>query len=251
MQMTDQMVEEKLRRHRRRKRMARLAGGLVLLGIVSVLILFFSTVLTEIRVEGNENLTEKTVTDLIFQGKMDRRYYYALFLENTKVHAPVPMISEYELRFPDRNTAVVTVREKPMVGGVRFMDRYIYFDEDGYAVRHASSSLEGIPLITGLSADHPVLYEKIKWKEERDTEDAFTILRLLSVYGIGADRLILNGDETYELESGMISVMLGTIRDMEEKLSAFRDMKSHLSGLRGTLHLEEPNGTDRYYFDRE
>ncbi len=248
---TDTILQERLRRHRRRKRIVKGVFLGLFLGLAAAAVLFFATVLTEFRVEGNENLTDEIVVSLIFPDSLDRKYYYALLKDGSEQKKEVPMIAAYELSFPDHHTVRIRVQEKMIVGGLRYMDRCLYFDEDGYAVKHSGDAIDGIPLIEGLEADHPVLYGKISWKNRTDINEILSILRLLSAYGIEADGFRCGTDGTYELQDGMIDVKLGPYRDMEEKIAAFRDMRGELVGLKGTLHLEEYSSADRYFFERE
>ena len=248
------MIQESIRRHRRRKRMVQ--GILVAIVIFAAVatILFFSTDLTRITVTGTTYIPQETAAQMVFSTRMEKRTFYARFCDLFGRKKDLPMIRSYELIFDGMNAVTVEVEEEPVVRGIRYVDSYLYFDQEGYLLSSGKEPIEDVVLLEGIVIRQPMLYKQIQTEEQELFEGVLEVTRLMEGYGIRADVISCGDDNTIALLMDTVTVKLGNVEHMEGKLSELRFMQADLEGLRGTLYLDtygEQGSTGSYIFERD
>lgn len=228
----------------------------IVLSAAIATVLFFSMDLTEISVTGNTYLTQDTVVNLLFDSRMDRRTFYARWKEIFGEKEEVPMIQSYRMTFEGLHQVTVEVTEEPVVGGISYVDSFLYFDREGYILTSGSETLPGIPLIEGIVIRQPMLYRQIQTDREEGLATALETARLVQADGLSADRLVLDEEDHVTLVIGNVRVELGGSDYMQEKLAELCDIiaQGSLETLRGTLYLDsfgDPNSTGSYIFKRD
>ena len=160
------MIQESIRRHRRRKRMVQ--GILVAIVIFAAVatILFFSTDLTRITVTGTTYIPQETAAQMVFSTRMEKRTFYARFCDLFGRKKDLPMIRSYELIFDGMNAVTVEVEEEPVVCGIRYVDSYLYFDQEGYLLSSGKEPIEDVVLLEGIVIRQPMLYKQIQTEEQ-------------------------------------------------------------------------------------
>lgn len=233
------IIEERLRRHRRRKRM--LYGTLVAVVLMAAIatILFFNTYLTTVSVTGNTYLSRDAVVEMLFSTKMEQRTFFARWRDMTGRQKKIPMVQSYRLEFNGLHEVTVNITENEIIGGIPYVDTYLYFDSQGYILCSRTEPVEGIPVINGLVFEQPMLYRQAVTEQQELFDAVVRTAQLLSVYGISADTLTCGEDASLTLVMGKIRVELGNTENIEGKLNELKSMESGLSGLAGTLHLED------------
>lgn len=233
------MIEERLRRHRRRKRILYGSLAAAVLLTAAAVILFFRTYLTSITVMGNKYLSQEMVSDMLFGTQMEQRTFYARWREKTKEHEELPMISSYSLEFDGLHSVRVNIAEHEVIGGIAYVDTYLYFDMDGYLLCSSSERLEGIPIFSGVVFGQLILYQKAQTDQEDIFADMRLTAQLLAAYGIQAQTVSYDEIGNLMITTGNIRVNLGSADELEGKLNELRSMESVLTGLQGELHLED------------
>lgn len=250
------MIQESLRRHRRRKRMVRGILVAVVLSAAIATVLFFSMDLTEFSVTGNTYLTQDTVVSLLFDSRMDRRTFYARWKNALGEKEEIPMIQSYRMIFEGLHQVTVEITEKPIVGGISYVDSFLYFDSGGYILCSTKEALPGIPLIEGIVIRQPMLYRQIQTDREGGFASVLETASLIRDNGLSVTSLIFDEEDHITLVVGNIRVQLGDSGHMEEKLAELSDIlaQGSLETLSGTLYLDscgDPNSTGSYIFKRD
>ncbi len=262
-------MTEKMKRKRKRWRLGA-KGVMVLIVLLLVLIaavVVATTRITTITVQGNRHYSEEEVVDKLFPESKDRISLYCYLKNRFGERANIPFIESYEMQFDGADTVEIIVYEKSIVGCIEYMGSFMYFDKDGLVVESAATKEIQVPLVTGLTFNRIVLYQTLPVPDAEVFEDILNLTQLLQLYEIPVGQIWF--DETYDatltladwaksdgavLALSQVRVSLGGREDMEEKISELKNQLTHLSGLRGVLHLETYDRKDlnpQYIFEKD
>ena len=180
----------------------------VILG--ALVLLFYGVFRTEeITVEGLSYYTEGEFLAKI-SGEGARKNTLLFRWEQFRTgEQRVPYIEQYDVKVEGKNIIRIRVYEKILVGCVKVMGQYMYFDKDGYVTETSAEQLPGVPLVKGLEFDRIVLYDKLNIQKDELYDVILNITKLVREYEIPADCIIFNGKGEVELEVGGSSVALG------------------------------------------
>lgn len=177
---------------------------------VAVVLLFVMVFRTErITVEGLTYYTEEAFLQKI-SGETARKNTILFRLEQRRNgEQRVPYVEHYDVTTEGKNVIRIQVYEKILVGCVKVMGQYLYFDKDGYVTDSSSERLPGVPLLKGLEFDRIVLYEKLRIQKDELYDVILNITKLVREYGLPADTVTFNGKGEVELEVGTLTVAMG------------------------------------------
>lgn len=197
--------------------------------------------ITTVRVIGNKTYTAEQVEDMVFPGVWDRSTVICLLKDRFQKHRELPFIEDYDIQLTGPFSCDLVVYEKSIVGYIRYMSSYMYFDKDGVIVENAEEQLAGVPEITGLQFGRIVLNEPLPVADQRVFSEILNITQQLGQYGISSQRIAFDSlqNVTVTVNDGSIDVQLGSSDKLDEKLSVLQDMLPELEsrGLAGTLDL--------------
>jgi len=182
----------------------------VLIIVVAIVLLIGGIYRTEkITIEGLNYYTEEEFLTKI-SGETARKNTLLFRLEqvrNGKSH--IPYIESYDVTTVGKKEIRIRVYEKILVGCVKVMGQYLYFDKDGYVTDSSEEQLSTVPLIKGLEFDRIMLYEKLKIQKDELYDVILNITKLVREYEIPARSITFNGKGEVELEAGTSTVALG------------------------------------------
>lgn len=202
----------------------------VLVVLAAGVFLFAGVYQTEaITVEGLTYYTEEEFLARI-SGEAARKNTVLFRLEQLKNGAPqIPYIESYDVIVEGNNVIRIEVYEKILVGGVKVMGQYLYFDKDGYVTESSVELLPGVPLIKGLEFDRIVLYEKLKIQKDELYDVILNLTKLIWEYKLPVETVIFNGKGEVELEVGTISVALGKRKVYDIPLQKLAELYSSVA----------------------
>lgn len=228
-------------------------------------VLIASVRITEVTVEGNSHYTEEEVTDMLLPEERDRISIVCYLKYRFGEREDIPFVESYEMTFSGMHSLEIILYEKSIVGCIEYMGSYMYFDKDGIVVESAPEKEASIPVVTGLTFERIVLYQKLPVPNEDVFGEILNLTQLLQVYQIPVSQIYFDPSNQATLtladsvkEDGTalslagVRVLLGDRQDMEEKISELKSQMGHLNGLEGVLHLEtyQRNALNpRYIFD--
>ena len=217
--------------------------GAVVVIVAAGLLLFAGVFRTEkITVEGLSYYTEEAFLEKISGETARKNTLLFRYEQLRKGEIRVPYIEHYDIRTEGKNVIHIEVYEKILVGCVKVMGQYLYFDKDGYVTESSEERLPDVPLIKGLEFDRIVLYDKLKIQKDELYDVILNITKLVREYDIPAGCIIFNGKGEVELEVGDNSVSMGRrvsydlqIQKLADLLPAVSDRKLYidLSGYEG------------------
>ncbi len=218
--------------------------GLTVLAVVVMILLAVgifaaATRLTSVTVTGSTRYSEEELISMIFKEDRDWNTFYALYKDRFGKKEDIPFIQKYQVKVTGLHSASVTVYEKSIAGCMEYMGAYLYFDKDGIIVESSGEHDVTVPLITGLKFQNVVMYEKLTVSDEEIFPVILNLSQLLSGYGIETKEVNFDNSGNITLYVGNIKAVLGSSQYLAEKISEFRDMLVQISGLSGTLYLDE------------
>ena len=214
---------------------------------MAALLIFFIYIyknykVTTVYVEGSSHYSNEEIIDMVMGGVFsDNSLFLSLKYKNKSID-DVPFVSKMDVTVVDPNTIRIEVYEKALAGYIEYLEKYMYFDKDGIVVEASDVPTSGIPLVTGLSFDHVVLYEALPVEDTSVFESILTITQLVNKYNLSIDRIFFGSDDTVTLYFDDIRVALGEAVNLDEKIMKLQYMLPEIEGMAGVLRME--NYTD-------
>lgn len=221
-----------------------------ILGVCYYLLSTYSV--TKVDVEGNIHYTKEEIEEIVMGGPLGYNSLYVSLKNKYGEPIKLPFVDVIEVTVPEADHVKITVYEKALSGYVEFMDSYMYFDRDGYAVECSNVKTVGVPQITGLKFDHMVLGEKIPVEDAQVFERIWSITKLIPDTGLVVDKIHFQTDSKIVLYFGNIKVAVGDGKNLEDKMMILPTYLEKLAGKKGTLHMEDyTEDSDRVTFKPE
>lgn len=193
---------------------------------------------TTVYVEGNVHYTNEEIMEMVMEGSYGHNSLYLSFKYKDKSIEGIPFIEKMDISILDPHTVKIEVYEKALAGYVEYLDRYMYFDKDGIVVESSTEITKGIPMVTGLSFDHVVLYQVLPVENEEIFGDILSITQLVNKYNLSVDRIFFGIDGTLTLYFEQVKAAFGTGENLEAKVMELQYLLPELVGKSGTLRME-------------
>ena len=220
------------------KKKGKTAAGVAVCLLLLLAIALMSLNIKEITVSGSEKYTAEELAERLLPEKKDRNLVYCYLKDRFGEHEKIPYVEDYDLVFESPTRVEVIVYEKGIVGYVRYMSSYMYFDKDGIIVDSTNERLEGVPEVTGLEFGHIVLYAPLPVEDSRIFSEILGLTQALYDYEIQAEEIHFGSRNQVTLRLGDIDVELGDSENMNGKIAALHDTLPVLEGQAGTLYLD-------------
>jgi cell division protein FtsQ len=151
-----------------------------------------------------------------------------------------------------RNTICITVKENTPVGCLRYLDSYVYFDQDGYFTDSSLERNEQIPYFVGVSTDYVIKGEKIPVKGSDLVDIAKVLSGIFQKNDLYPDYIQMDSSSNIDMIYGDITVQLGKNEYLEDKMARVLAILPKLDGEKGILHMENVGESNKTVtFERE
>lgn len=182
--------------------------GLFLVGLI-YLVVMKTYQLKDVVVEGTTRYTTKEMKDYLVKEKTDQ-ITFLMYLRN-KYGDPVsiPYVESYSISMIDRHTIKVSVYEKILIGCVKLLDSYMYFDRDGIVVESSKERIEGVPLISGLKFDKILLHEKLEIQKSSLYDMILNLTKTIQKFNLNVDKVFISSNYEVTLYCDKNLVLLG------------------------------------------
>lgn len=193
----------------------------------------------QVYVEGNVHYTEDEIKAIVMDGVLgNNSLYLSLKYRNRGVDG-VPFVDTMDVQVLEPDTIKIIVYEKVLIGYVKFMDTYMYFDKDGYVVESSGVRTAGVPQITGLDFGYMAVGQELPVEDRGIFNNILNITNLLHKYGLNADKLYFNENGSVTAYFSNIQVALGSdMNTLGDKLMLLPELLPSLEGKSGTLQME-------------
>lgn len=228
-------------------RKRRMQKVLIVVGILGILFIILAGIysyiiknykITTVYVEGNIHYDNEEIISMVMDGAYGDNSILLSMKYKDKSIENVPFIEKMDVSVLDPHTVKIEVYEKALAGYVEYLERYMYFDKDGIVVESSSQKTTGIPMVTGLSFDHVILYQPLPVEDDAIFKDILSITQLVNKYNLSIDRIYFGSDGTLTLYFDEVKVALGSREYLEEKVMQLQYMLPELTGKSGVLRME-------------
>lgn len=233
------MVREKKKKTSRWKLILLAIFSIILaLGILALLMVKVFVV-KNVKVEGNELYDDNLIKTTVLNDEYSWNSLY-VFLKYTFTDTQqLPFIDTMEITMEDPQTLNIKVYEKGLLGYLYIpaIGQNAYFDKDGIVVETSTRIIENVPRMEGLGCDTVVLYEKLPI-EDKLLKQLLTLTQTLKRDQLEPDAILYGVKNSPVLKYADVSVNLGSMQYLTQKVERVRKILPQLAGMAGTLHLE-------------
>ena len=193
---------------------------------------------TNVYVEGNVHYSNEEIMDMVMSGRYGNNSLILSLKYRDKSIEGIPFVEKMDVSVLDPHTVKIEVYEKALAGYVEYLDRYLYFDKDGIVVESSSEKTKGIPMVTGLTFDHVVLYQELPVENPEIFSEILSITQLVNKYNLIVDRIFFGSDNSLTLYFENVKAAFGNSGNLEEKVMELQYILPELTGKSGTLRME-------------
>ena len=211
------------------------AAGMLL---IFVLVFFLGFRVTGVQVEGNSFYTDDQIKNMILDVPMAKNSILAGFIDTEKSTKDEAMIDSITVSRVNRNTLLLQVKEKQMIGYIEFQGQCVNFDRQGIVQIITEEPLENVPKIEGIDVKEAVQGERLSGINTTKLNTILSVGKMLEKMEEKPDRLVFNDLNQLVLYYGTIEVRLGDDENMDEKIDRLVGILPELEGMSGILHLE-------------
>ena len=214
--------------------------SVVLAVAIAALLLVKVFVVKNVKVEGNLLYDENLIKTTVLNDEYSWNSLY-VFLKYTFTDTQqLPFIDTMEITMEDPQTLHIKVYEKGLLGYLYIpaIGQNAYFDKDGIVVETSSRVIENVPQVEGLNCNEVVLYEKLPI-DDKLLKQLLTLTQTLKRDGLEPDAIVYGVKNAPVLKYDLISVNMGSMEYLTQKVERVKKILPELSGMSGILHLEK------------
>ena len=212
------------------------AGAAVLLIIVLVFFLGFRV--TSVQVEGNSFYTDDEIKNMVTNVPLAKNSILAGFINTEKSTKDAAMIDSIKISRINRNTLLLQVEEKQIIGYIEYQGQCLNFDRQGIIQIITDEPMENVPKIEGIDVKEAVQGERLSGISRTKLNTILSVGKMLEKMENKPDRLEFNDLNQLVMYYGDIEVRLGDDENMDEKINRLVGILPELEGMSGILHLE-------------
>lgn len=207
--------------------------------LIVMLILIFTVKIEKINIINNSNYNDSELVNQIFGSKNNINSLSFFLREKIFPHRDINYVEKYEINWKSPIEVDLIVYIKPVIGYIKFMSNYFYFDKDGYVCDSSNEKKTGIAEFTGLKIDNITLNQKLKIRDKSYMDSILNISDNMSIYdNLPVDLVNYVSINDIRLKIYEIEVRLGDNGYMETKFSVLSDMIDKIKDKKGILFLE-------------
>ena len=199
------------------KKQAKLVGGAAAVAVLAGIIFFFAFFhVSKVEVMESNHYTKEELKEMVLTGAFSSNSVLAPITCSKNNVQGVPYIEGYSVSRSGRNSIVISVREKSVVGCIPYLDSYVYFDRNGMFVEGDKTRDESVPYFEGIQVKKVVMNEKLPIKDVV-LNTAVALSTIFAKNDLQPDHIQLEDDSTIDLIYGDITVKLGKDKYLEDK----------------------------------
>ena len=205
---------------------------------IAALVFFVGFRVTKVQIEGNQYYTDEEIKKMVLDAPNAGNSILVMLTKTEEKTKDAQMIDHVTIKRKNRNTIVVNVKEKQMVGCLEFQGQYVNFGRQGVIQIITDEQMEGVPLIDGLSVKSVKVGQKLKGINSKKLNTILSVGKMLEKSEQKPDRLVFNDMNQLVLYYGEVEIRLGSDENMDEKMNRLSGILPQLEGMEGILHLE-------------
>lgn len=217
-------------------------GTVLFLVIAAAVLLGFFRIRT-LEVLGVQRYSaEEIKSDLVYDFWTENTLYFAWKYRNAVSDPRTPYLDSVQVKMLSPGKARVQVKEKKLSGCVSYAGSSVYFDTQGVVLDITDKTYDGIPQVSGVTMDEPVLYQKLPVGNTAQLRTMLNITRLLIEAKLIPDNIAFDENLNITLKIGSVEVKLGQDEYLEEKVANLVTIYQEVASQTGTLNMEAFTG---------
>ena len=155
----------------------------------------------------------------------------------------LPFIDKVSMSYDDSHILKVKVKEKLRAGVFKYMNEYVYFNENGIAVESRNTLFNSVPIVTGVkfdqvSVDNKILENKVPVKKQY-FNTIVSITKKIAAYDIPITEIHFDGVDDITLHSSKYRIYLGSSSYLDGKMSRIAPILESISSnyKKGTIDM--------------
>ena len=230
-----------LQKHHRAFITLGITAGVLAALAVTVLLLYVTHTVTEVKVTGNTFHSQDEITDIVCQGPLGlgRNSLYLSWKYHNRAVEGVPFVEKMTVKITSPHAIEIRVVEKVLAGYVDYLGDYMYFTRDGTVVEASTQKVDGVPEVTGLKFSHIILGRKLPVADAGVFDRILDITQLLSKYSLTIDKIYFDASSNMTLFYGKVRVNLGQDTYTEEKIANLSQILPDLTGKNGSIDMSD------------
>lgn len=218
--------------------------GMVIGILVTILLAAFIILLTcfkieDIEISGNKHYTKEQIKDYVLSNGYIDNTVLLMLKNRIKPIEDIPFVAKLDVEYISAHRVAVTVYEKALAGCVEYMERYVYFDQDGYVMEISATKLPDSPCISGMSFSSMELHEKLPINDINRFKLILKLTQLINKYELKIDSIKFTSEGEIVMTYADIRIELGDGSNLEEQLLDLNRILAGLEGKKGTLDLKD------------
>lgn len=226
---------------KRKHRVLKTAIAAVLLAAAAALIFFVFRVKT-VDVYGNTQHTAEEIMEDLTSGFLSGNTLYLSWkYRKNEIPGSMPYLESLQVNMKSPSHIEAIVTERTPVACISAYG-YAFFDSSGIVLGISESQPSGIPLVTGMSTEEVVLYQKVPAQSSAQLRTVLSLSQLLQEKGLSASEIRFGDDMEITVYIDRVEVRLGQDEYLEEKVANLSKILTILESQAGVLHLESFTG---------
>jgi len=203
----------------------------------------------DIRVEGNEHCSSENVIGKFFQSSDD--YRLLTIMKKMVTGISNEAFETASVTLTGLQSCKITVKEVQPVAQINQDNQYIFLSENAIVVAVSSLQDEKMPLVSGITLTK---YEGFDFAQAKDAEELNELLqvgKIITELSLQPGSIYVK-ERQYYVTFGDVTVSLGGIDSMKEKLKEVSYQIPTYQKLKGILHIESYDAEDHkpvFYFE--
>lgn len=208
--------------------------------------------LRQVTITGNYTYSDEEILNFLHYNEYPKNTLFFGWKNKDDITDGIAFIERISVRISGPSSVSVTVQEKMIIGCIDDSGVYMFFDNTGAVVESSTSKPDDVPLVTGLNLSGLHIGDQLNLNDKSVFNNLYELSVYLKNYEVTVEQIDYNEDQSMVMHKGNISILLGVGTNLEDKISAFKDLEPYLEDLSGTLHLEDYDSSkDHINFSKE
>lgn len=222
--------------------------SVIVVGLIGCLV----TMVKDVEVVNSTHYSYEEIKEYMMDESFEKNAIFLYLKNRYSEQEKIPFVEYVDVELKGINKIKLTVYDKKIVGCISYMNKYIYFDKDGYFVEQSTEKLEDVPYVTGIEFNEIKLYEQMKVDKEEIFNVVMNITKLINKYEISVNEIQFNRFSELTLYSDEIEILLGKHTTYDEQIAKLSGILKEAKGMKGILHLENySSGSSNIIFEKK
>ena len=232
-------------RRERTRRIPRALASLLILLVIGVIIAVTLVVfqLQQMKIVGNSRYPASQIEEaLVYDFPTRNTLWLGWKYRHASAEPRAPYLNTVQAKIVSPGEILLTVQEKSLAGYVQYNGSNVYFDSNGMVMEISDAVYENTMLITGVTMDEPVLYQKLPVSNSAQLRTMLSLSKLMQDSELQPDLISFDENLNITADIGTVEVLLGQDEYLEEKISNLVTIYRMQEGEEGILNMSAFTG---------